>query len=203
MASSVSADLALASLSMLVRSAASASRSCAASACTAALSPSLRSRRASPNRCSSALSRGRSASTSLGSPPAFARTASVIVPATLPARWSILAIATKARIAAAMTRIAVALISASTSCPGSRRSRAETRGATGSDIAASSWHAELTSPAQRSAPPIEPVVAGNSPAGNGDGACCLVVIKAEPQTPPSKARTTRPRTSWARLCRGR
>ena len=56
-----------------------------------------------------------------------------------------------------MTRIAVALISASTSCPGSRRSRAEKLGAIGSDIAASSWQrsahvAAISATRRRSSP---------------------------------------------------
>src|SRR5580704_7139740 len=76
-----------------------------------------------PSVRTSALRFRRFANTSFGGRSTFDSTASVIVATTFSAKWSMRSIATSARIAATITMIDVALISASSNCPGRLHNR--------------------------------------------------------------------------------
>src|SRR5215831_3526056 len=136
-ASSVRIVLVFVRRSTLTLRAVTASFSLAISDWRTGFSPALNSLRALPRARTSSVRFRRFASTSLDGRSTFDNAASVIVATTFPAKLSMRTIATSARIAATITRIAVALISASRSSPGSRHSFAEIRFRSGSDKNAS------------------------------------------------------------------
>jgi hypothetical protein len=136
-ASSVRSVLVFASRSTLALRVVSASLSRSIRACATGFSPTLISLRVLPSVRTSSVRFRRFASTSLDGRSIFDITASVIVATVLSTKLSIRMIATSARIAATITRIAVALIRASRNSTGSLRSRAEIPFRSGSDKNAS------------------------------------------------------------------